>query len=306
MLFDAHNHLQDEWLRPHLDRIATDLAAGVAGAVVNGTCEADWPVVTTLAARFPWVRPSCGLHPWDVGNASPQWRETLQRTLDADPRTALGEIGLDRWILERARPDDPRLAGLRRAPLDEQVDAFLWQLRIAAERNLPVSIHCLDAWGPLADALRQTPLPTRGFLLHAYGGSAEMARKFAPLGAYFSFNGSFLPPASCHPLDDKTPGAFSDDQARRRSLRDVTRARRHAEVFAALPRDRILVETDAPAMPLPPAREEYVLPVLADGTRLNHPANIAAVYTGLAEILPMPLDQLVAQVADNFQRLFGK
>jgi TatD DNase family protein len=288
VLFDAHNHLHDEWLQPHLDRIAADLAAsGVAGAVVNGTCEADWPAVTALAARFPWVRPSYGLHPWDAGNASPQWRDTLLRTLDANPRAALGEIGLDRWILDRARPDDPRLTGLRRAPLDEQRETFVWQLRVAAERNLPVSIHCLEAWGALADVLRQTPLPPRGFLLHAYGGSAEMAREFAALGAYFSFNACFLP------------------QPRSHRKNDTARARRHAEVFAAIPRDRLLVETDAPALPPPAERRLYTLPDRADGTVLHHPANLGAAYAGLTEILHVSPEQLTAQIAANFQRFFA-
>jgi TatD DNase family protein len=277
MLYDAHNHLQDDWLKPHLDQIAADLiSAGVGGAVVNGTCETDWPVVTALAARFSWVRPSFGVHPWDAGNASPGWRDSLRRTLDAQPQAAVGEIGLDRWILDRARPDDPRLAGLRRAPLDEQEEIFTWQLRLAAERNLPVSIHCLDAWGSLLDVLRRTPRPARGFLLHAYGGSAELAREFAALGAYFSFNGSFL----------------AERQAARRA------------VFATLPRDRLLIETDAPAMPLPTAVASHMLPPLSDGTRLNHPANIVAVHTGLAYFLAVAPDTLAAELAANFRRWF--
>ncbi len=288
MYFDAHNHLQDEWLRPHWERIDRDIvAAGIAGVVVNGTCESDWAIVASLAARFPWVRPSLGLHPWDVGNASPAWRDNFLRALDATPHAAVGEIGLDRWILERAKPDDPRLAGMRRAPLAEQLDAFHWQLQIAAERNLPVSIHCLDAWGPLAETLRAGPLPPRGFLLHAYGGSAEMAREFAAFGAYFSFNGNFL------------PGAQGN------VARDRARAERYATVFRSLPRDRLLVETDAPAMPLPLAREAFALPPLADGTRVNHPANLTAAYAGLAEILRLPPAELTALVGESFRRCFG-
>lgn len=304
MYFDAHNHLQDEWLRPHLERISQDVAtAHISAMVVNGTCEADWPVVSALATRFLWVRPSFGLHPWDVGNAPAGWREHLLRALDADPRAALGEIGLDRWILESARPDDARLAGLRRAPLAEQLDAFLWQFQIAVERDRPVTIHCLDAWGPLAAALREEPRPRRGFLLHAYGGSAEMAREFAALGAYFSFNGSFLGDPSCHLLGDTKPGGVAAPLRARE--RDRVRAERYATVFAGLPRDRLLVETDAPAMPLPLAHESYALPPLPDGTRVNHPANVTAAYAGLAEIVCLPLESLTAQVAENFRRFFG-
>ncbi len=285
-LFDAHNHLQDPWLAPHRARVLTDLAAlPIRACVVNGTSEQDWPDVTTLCSNpkpktqnpQTILLPSYGLHPWNVGNASAHWRDTLLRTLEKNPQAFIGEIGLDRWILDRARPDDPRLAGLRRAPLDDQRDAFTWQLRLATERNLPITIHCLDAWGPLIEILRATPLPSRGFLLHAYGGSAELARDFVSLGAYFSFNGYFL----------------GERQSAKR------------EVFRTLPLDRLLVETDAPAMPLPASHRTHDLPGLADGNPINHPANLGAVYAGLAQLRNLPLSALTAQVAENFSRLFG-
>jgi isoleucyl-tRNA synthetase len=69
---------------------------------------------------------------------------------------------IDRWILERARPDDPRLAGLRRASLAEQDEAFRWQLALAAEQGRPASVHCLEAWGALSAALAETPRPPAG------------------------------------------------------------------------------------------------------------------------------------------------
>ena len=73
---DAHNHLQDEWLAPHLDKIADQLTAlPLHAAVVNGTCEDDWARVSELSRRYTWIIPSFGLHPWDVGNRSPIWLE---------------------------------------------------------------------------------------------------------------------------------------------------------------------------------------------------------------------------------------
>lgn len=278
MLFDAHNHLQDAWLAPHRSAVLHDLTQIPLGAaVVNGTAPNDWPEVEALAREHSWVRPSYGLHPWNVGNAPPEWREQLVAYFDSDERAAVGEIGLDRWILDRARPDDPRLAGLRRASLEEQLEAFYWQLGLAAEWNRPATIHCLDAWGALADALRNTELPSRGFLLHAYGGSAELARQLSARGAYFSFNGYFL----------------GERQAAKR------------EVFKTIPLDRLLVETDAPAMPLPAGRERFRLPGMADGNAINHPANVGVVYDGLAGALGIPLAELEAQVEENFRRLFG-
>lgn len=279
LFYDAHNHLQDAWLAPHRAQVMADLTAiPLRRAVVNGTAEKDWSDVAALAEQHEFVRPSYGLHPWEVGNASSRWRETLQRQLEAQPVAAIGEIGLDRWMLDRAKPDDPRLAGLRRASLEEQLDAFRWQLELAVQTDRAVSIHCIDAWGALLQALRDTPRPRRGFLLHAYGGSAELARDFASLGAYFSFNGYFL----------------GERQAAKRA------------VFAALPLDRLLAETDAPAMPLPENRRAYALPGLADGNAINHPANIGAVYAGLAEVRGMSVDALAPILEQNFHRLFGR
>ena len=280
---DAHCHLQDAWFAPHRTQVYADLAAaGIARAVVNGTCEGDWPDVTALCAQARaaapklTLTPSYGLHPWDVGNRSADWQRALGAALDADPSTALGEIGLDRWILDSARPDDARLTGLRRAPIEEQTEAFVWQLTLAAERNLPTSIHCLEAFGPLLDTLRATPLPARGFLLHAYNGSTQMAKSFADLGAHFSFNGAFLDP----------------------------RKERLHNLYATLPADRLLVETDAPAMRLPPSREKFPPLSTPEGSIANHPANLATTYAALAALRRVPLDTLAAQVEANFTRLF--
>ena len=276
-LYDAHNHLQDEWLLPHMDRIATDLVqAGIAGAVVNGTTPDDWAAVSALASRFPWVVPSYGVHPWDCGNRPADWQGRLESRLATEPRARVGEIGLDRWILDSAKPDDPRLAGLRRAPLAEQKEVFVWQLELAATHNLAASVHCIDAWGALLDTLRNSRRPERGFLLHAYAGSEEMIKAFADLGAYFSFNGAFL-------------------DSKREAQRNT---------FKSIPADRLLVETDAPAMPLRSAWRLYNLPAQPDTTTVNHPANIAAVYAGLAAFLGLRMDQLAARAEENFQRLF--
>lgn len=286
-LFDAHNHLQDAWLATERVRALADLASvGVRACVVNGTDEADWDEVATLCGKSETMRvgentvallPSFGLHPWHAGNRSPHWQANLRAQLDRQPSAFIGEIGLDRWITDRARPDDARLAGLRRAPIEEQLEVFRFQLELAAERNVPATIHCLEAFGALLEALQRGPAPAAGFLLHAYSGPAEMVGGFAKLGAYFSFNGAFLDP-------------------RKSRLRDV---------YATIPADRLLVETDAPAMSPPLDRERFHLPNTVDGERVNHPANIVVAYEALAEIRRTSVEALRASVAENFARLFG-
>jgi peptide/nickel transport system permease protein len=98
----------------------------------------------------------------------------------------IGEIGLDRWMLDQ--PDRWRalLAAAGQAKHDppslaEQESVFLPQLRLAAERNLPASIHCLHAFGRLRELLESHPRPKCGWLLHSYGGPAELVPVFARL-----------------------------------------------------------------------------------------------------------------------------
>ena len=160
--------------------------------------------------------------------------------------------------------------------LAAQSEVFLAQLALAAELNRPATIHCLQAWGALDELLRTHPVPKRGFLLHAYSGPAEMVAGFTARGGYFSFNAYFL----------------------------HERKSRQREVFRHIPADRLLVETDAPDMRPPDERNAHPLRD-ANIEPINSPANIALAYEALAEIRNVPLDSLVAQVAENFARLFG-
>src|ERR1043165_4257089 len=131
-LYDAHNHLQDDRFGGEQSTLMTACrSAGIAGMVVNGSCESDWPQVLALARQYPEVIPSFGYHPWYLTERTPEWQTTLTHYLEQMP-SAIGEIGLDRWK-----------EGLDYAP---QEAAFQWQLQLATERNRPASIHCLQAW----------------------------------------------------------------------------------------------------------------------------------------------------------------
>ena len=206
-LIDAHNHLHDARLAPYREDIFAELQRlRVTTAVVNGTREDDWDAVSALSREHDFVIPSFGLHPWHVADRTTTWLDTLRAMLVAFPNAGVGEIGLDRWIEGH--------------DLAAQMDVFLPQLALARELNRPATIHCLRAWGSLEELLRKHALPQRGFLIHAYGGPAEMVESFSGLGGYFSFNAYFL---------------------------DERKARQR-EVFQRIPADRLLVETDAPDM----------------------------------------------------------
>jgi TatD DNase family protein len=182
--------------------------------------------------------------------------------LDTVP-AAVGEIGLDRW-----KPD---------LSYDGQEEVFIAQLRLAAERNLPVSIHCLQAWGRMLEILKAEPRPACGFLLHSYGGSKEMVKPFADLGAYFSL-----------------PGYYAHE-----------RKQHQRETFKHVPTERLLIETDAPDQSLPAERNRFPLTDPATGKPLNHPANLRSVYEFAAELRGESVESLAAQVEHNFRQLFS-
>jgi TatD DNase family protein len=175
----------------------------------------------------------------------------------------MGEIGLDGWI----KNPDPA----------QQQEVFVWQLRLAAERNLPASIHCLQAWGKLLQILQRESRPECGFLLHSFGGPSKMIQPLVKLGAYFS-----LPPAFAR-----------EGKARQR------------ENFRCIPIDRLLIETDAPDQIGP---EDCIQFPLTDssGKPINHPANLVAVYRFAARLLDLPIEKLATQVEQNFKALFGR
>ncbi len=261
-LYDAHNHLQDSrFTAPEKIMAATD-GVGVVRMVVNGACEEDWPLVRQLAEKFPQVLPSFGYHPWYLHERTAEWHKRLVAFLDSTPSAVIGEIGLDRW-----KPDLPYVG---------QEEAFVWQLQLAAERNIAASIHCLQAWGRMHELLCDTPSPARGFLLHSYGGSREMVAPLAKLGAYFSFPGYFM----------------HERKARQRAA------------FAAVPLDRLLIETDAPDQLPPDSANRFPLHG-AGGKMMNHPANLRAIYEFVATERGLQLEALAAQVEENFSRLFG-
>lgn len=263
-LLDAHNHLQDARLDGIREEVvATCRESGVARMVVNGVCEADWPAVSELARRWPdLVLPSFGVHPWHVGDCSEGWFDTWVSALDSQ-HAVIGEIGLDRWVEGH--------------DIERQREVFLRQWRLARERDLPVTVHCLRAWGHLMELLRSEPAPPGGFLLHSYGGPVEMVDEFAKLGAYFSLSGYFA----------------HDRKAKQR------------ETFKSVPPERLLLETDAPDMWPPKEWNRHPLREADDQRELNHPANLAAVYDFAAEFLAVPRPELEERVRENFTRLFG-
>jgi TatD DNase family protein len=255
MLFDAHNHIQavafDGCLPEVLARAA---GAGVGRMMACGTgAKGDWERLLRLDdTHRQAISVSIGLHPWYVATADLGWKVTLEKILEDRP-FRIGEIGLDK----SSRAD---------AGIEDQMKAFLWQLDLAEERGLPVSIHCVGAWDYLHEALaRRDHLR---YMLHSFHGSPELTETFARKGAYFSIGPRSLSAGK------RTPEAC----------------------LAKIPPERLLIETDAPDSPLP----EAIFP-----TGPNEPARLRDVCTRAARLTGKSVEELEKLTFDNTERFFS-
>ena len=178
---DAHAHLQDPRLAPHLPQVfARAAAAGVARIHVDATCEADWPAVAALADAQPGATlVSFGVHPWFIRDRSARWLQNLRDVLRSRP-SGIGEIGLD------ARMD---------YSLDADREAvFRAQFELSHELALPASLHCRDAWEPMLKILLAAPPHPAGLLIHAYSGPPDALPALAEKNVHVSFGGTLTRP----------------------------------------------------------------------------------------------------------------
>jgi TatD DNase family protein len=209
--FDSHCHLQDPRFAGRVRSVVDQArAAGVTHMVCCATREADWDRVLELARDQPGVLPMLGLHPWYAAEAAAGWPGRLRARM-AGTRAGIGECGLD------FTPGRPGRA--------VQEAAFAAQLALAAELGLPVSIHCVGAWGRLQALLRAAGPLTAG-AVHGFSGSPEVAAALQDLGLHLGFSASAVRPG----------------------------ARRGPRALAAVAADRLLFESDAPSEGREPAQ----------------------------------------------------
>ncbi|MBP5226244.1 MAG: TatD family hydrolase [Kiritimatiellae bacterium] len=182
-MFDAHAHLQDTRLSGNREVVLRRAAeTGVTGVCCCATSPADWDAVAAFI-RDPTpfvVVPAFGVHPWYAENLPADWLERLNRTLDAHPAAALGEVGLD---------------GIRKSiPFEVQRQCLVSQLELAACHRIPVVLHGARAWEPLLETIRPFREKIPGFLIHGFSGSPDQMRRFLDLGAAISIAGSVCNP----------------------------------------------------------------------------------------------------------------
>lgn len=179
----------------------------------------------------------------------------------------------DLEFMDRALGQNPKLVAVGECGLDFyygfsepqlQTQAFGAQLQLAHKHQKPVVIHSREAETATLECLRQHP-PVRG-VFHSFTSSSQMAAQVLELGFYLGFNGICTFPKS-----------------------DAVR-----EVLRQTPKNRLLLETDAP----------YLSPVPLRG-KPNLPGNVSLVGAFVAEFLGLKTQELAEICYQNTLDLFG-
>jgi TatD DNase family protein len=258
MWVDSHCHLAaDEFAADRRDVLARAREAGVDTCVVIGSgygIGGNARAVDLAAAERGLVA-TVGVHPHEACSLDDAGRRLIADLLARPGVVGVGETGLDYHYMK--------------SPRDVQRAVFAEQIALARSRRLPLSLHVRgdepDAFEELLDIWRAEGRGETEGVLHCYTGTLDFARRAIGAGLYVSFSGILT---------------FKKD----RGLRSVA---------AALPLERLLVETDAPLL----APEGH-------RGRRNEPARVAQVGTVLAELKGLPLEQVAETTARNARALF--
>lgn len=259
--FDTHTHIHR--LRSYSGELPDKLVkrarkVGVRAILLASVDKSDWEFLSNFTTDHRVILVfALGLHPCSVAEVTRgQTRDLLDhlglRIKRAPPGLrAIGETGLD------------FVRGLDSEIRQLQVEVFRGHLDLARATGLPLTIHCVHAHGALMDLLLERPTPSS--VMHAFSGSAEVARRLVRAGHLVSFAGNLSQPG----------------------------ARKVVEAARAVPRDHLLIETDAPDQT-----------PLVRRPRSNEPAFVVDVARRLAEVRGESLDAIADCTRANACRVF--
>ena len=219
MLIDTHAHLCDQAFEDDRDEVILGFREQGVSKVIEIACNpAEFDKAKDLADRHECIYLNFGIHPEYASDWADKDISFLREYLRHPKCVAMGEIGLDYYWEPYDKAAQIRL--LRR------------QLDMAAELDIPVSLHIRDAYGDAMEVLADYP-NLKG-VMHCFSGSAEIAERCVKMGLYVAFGGSLT-----FKNNKKAPAAAS-----------------------VVPLDRLLLETDCPYMAPVPHRGKRCHPAM--------------------------------------------
>ncbi len=256
-LIDSHAHYDDAKFEEQFE--------GGADAALNISFEAGVEAVINVATNLENAKTTIALaerYPNVYAALGIHPSDCQEMTEDADEILAASEKNLSH----------PKCVAIGEIGLDyywepydkaRQAYFFERQLETAIKHDLPVIVHCREATGDALDIVR-SHVGVRG-VFHSFSGSAETARELVSLGWYISFGG---------PITYKN-------------------AHKVTSAAAAVPLDRLLIETDCPYLPPVPHRGE-----------INYSAYMLYTLAAMAKAVGCEEEELARHLVENTKRLF--
>jgi TatD DNase family protein len=238
-LIDSHAHCDFDRFDADRDAVFERArAAGLVSLVNVGVGPEGSRRSVALSEARKGVFATAGIHPHDAGTLDDAGRAAIEGFLRSGKCVGVGECGLDYFR--------------NLSPKDAQERVFRWQIGLARELDLPLVVHCRDAYPDLFRILGEEA--ARGALrgvMHCFSGGVDEARRSLELGFFVSFSGVITYP--------NAPGT--------------------REAAKTVPLDRTLVETDCPFLAPQPMR----------GKR-NEPSFVVHAAEALAKVHGVPLE----------------
>lgn len=291
-MIDSHCHVHFNAFKDDMDEVIKRALDKGVFMIAVGTQKDTSAKGLEVAAQHEGMWATVGLHPnhlieqsfWDEEEIAAEDQATpkihtraerfdmdVYRELAKHPRcVAIGEVGLDWYRV----PEGIDLDEMKRV----QEENVRLHFDLATEMDLPVIIHCRDAYDEQAEIIEEYvnagKLGRRG-VMHCYGGTEGQVQRFLDLGFMIGFTGIVTFPAKKKEMDE---GGLSPIQ----------------RVVKAVPLDRILIETDSP----------YITPVPYRGKR-NEPMYVREVAEKISELKRIEVEEVWEITAKNTIDLFS-
>jgi TatD DNase family protein len=250
---DTHTHLYTEAFEEDLDAViqrARD--GGVSHFFLPAIDSTYTEAMKELRDQYPkLISLMAGLHPTHVGAEFMRELEMVERNLEEGGYAAVGEIGIDLYWDQ--------------SMLQEQIQAFQYQIRLAKKHALPIVIHCRDAFDEIFEVLEGEKDDRLFGIFHCFTGTEAQAWRAISLNMKLGIGGV---------VTFKNGGI---DQFLNR-----------------IPLEHIVLETDSP----------YLAPVPFRGKR-NESAYIRYVSARLATLYRTSEEEVAVVTTENAKAVFG-
>ncbi len=250
-MIDTHVHLDFEQFNEDRKNVIKRFFDNGGKAILNIGVDEDRSNKTLeIAENYLQIFAVLGFHPENGEVNLEEVEKYLKEKCQNSKVKAIGEIGLDYF---HSSDEEDR---------EFQKKLFIKQLEVAKNLNLPVVIHCRDAYADLWEIISQTQFKKLKMVIHCFCGGVEEAKNFLQLpNLKFSFTGN------------------------------ITFVKENDEllkVVKKIPLNRIMVETDCP----------FLAPVPNRGKR-NEPSFVKFVIEKIAEIKVLSFDEVENQTDKN-------